>query len=375
MQKVPIAIVGAGNVTNSIHVPAWKRLKNVEIIAICDISEERAERCAKIWKIPKVYTNFEEILENITDENAVIDICTPPSTHASLSVKAMEAGFNVMLEKPMAMDVNDCKKIIDEYRRRKEEVKLCVIHNFLFTLPMLKIKSIIEEKKLDILGVDIRMLHTPEDEMISDRNHWVHSLPGGRFGENLIHPVYVLRNLLGKLAVGDIHVAKRGDYEWVNYDELYATFYSDDKKFGSVYISFNSPRWSSLFNITIYSKKLIIKYDGTNQTLITQGSLLPGYLSNLYEIYNKYHIRLNLLKDVIKTSIQIVGPTLTSLVNGLLRKIFRIKRKKSGHAYIFKAFVNNILNQGDLPYAPEEAYDATITFLKAINQISKKEYS
>ena len=374
MRKVSVAIVGAGNVTNSIHVPAWRSLKNVEVTAICDINKEKAERCAKIWNIPKIYTEFEELLEATRDENTIIDICTPPSTHASLSVKAMEAGFNVMLEKPMAMNIGDCRKIMNEYRRRREEVKLCVIHNFLFALPMLRIKSIIERRKLDILGVDIRMLHTPEDEMISDRNHWVHSLPGGRFGENLIHPVYVLRNLLGELTIGDVYVAKRGDYEWVSYDELYVTFHSNNKKFGSIYISFNSPRWSSLFNIAIYSKELIIKYDGTNQTLIMQGPLLPGYLSNLNKVYNRYHVKLKILKDVAQTSMQIVGPAVSSLISRLVKKIFRIKREKSGHTYLFEAFINSILNQSDLPYTPEEAYDATITFLKVINRISKKEY-
>lgn len=101
------------------------------------------------------------------------------------------------------MSYEECRKIMDEYRRRKGEVRLCIIHNFLFTPPLLEIISIID-KKLDILSVDIRMLHTPKDEMISDRTHWVHKLPGGRFGENLIHPIYILRNLMGKLNVRDV---------------------------------------------------------------------------------------------------------------------------------------------------------------------------
>ena len=53
-----------GNVTNSIHVPAWRSLKNVEVTAICNINKEKAERCAKIWKMLKVYTSFGEMLEN-----------------------------------------------------------------------------------------------------------------------------------------------------------------------------------------------------------------------------------------------------------------------------------------------------------------------
>lgn len=182
-----------------------------------------------------------------------MDLCTPPATHAPLSVKAMENGHHVILEKPMAMSVGETERIYKEYQRTKEEVKLCVIHNFLFEPPILEIKSILEKKRVDVLSIDIRMLHTPNDEMISDRNHWVHSLPGGRFGECLVHPVYLLRNLMGRLNVRDVYGVKRGLYDWVDYDELYATFDSSDK-FGSVHISFNSPRWTTPLSMKIYGR-------------------------------------------------------------------------------------------------------------------------
>jgi len=100
----------------------------------------------------------------------------------------------------MAMSLEESERILKGYQRRKDEVRLCIIHNHLFSPSMLKIKSALEKNKVDVLGVDIRMLHTPPDEMISDRNHWVHSLLG-RFGECLIHPVYLLHNLIGKLNI------------------------------------------------------------------------------------------------------------------------------------------------------------------------------
>jgi len=139
------------------------------------------------------------------------------------------------------------------------------------------------------------MLHTPNDEMISDRSRWVHSLPGGRFGENLIHPIYVLRNLIGELNVRDVCAVKRGYYDWVNYDEPYATFDSGGK-FGTIHISFSSPRYTFPFSIRVYGKELIINYDGTNLTLTTQSVLFQGSLPSLQKVP-----RIRIVKEGLRT--------------------------------------------------------------------------
>ena len=107
------------------------------------------------------------------------------------------------------MNKDDADAILRKYKKLEDEVNLCIIHNFLFEWPVIRLRSILEENNVDILGVDIRMLHTSNDEMISDRGHWVHDLPGGRFGECLIHPICVLTNLIGDLNIRDVYASKR----------------------------------------------------------------------------------------------------------------------------------------------------------------------
>ncbi|MCX8178145.1 MAG: Gfo/Idh/MocA family oxidoreductase [Candidatus Bathyarchaeota archaeon] len=359
--SVEVAIVGAGNAASTIHAPAWKDIRKARLIAVCDANKERAEKFAEIWKVPKIYTDFDDLLEE--EKAALIDICTPADSHAQLCVKAMNNGHHVVLEKPMALNLDDCEQILNEWKKGK--AKLCVIHNFLFEPPMLKIRSLIKKKKLDILSVDIRMLHTVEDEMISNRNHWVHNLPGGRFGESLIHPIYVLRNIVGKLNVRDVYAAKRGLYDWVKYDELYVTLDSNGK-FCTVHVSFNSPRWSSIFNIKVYSKELILTYDGTNQTLLIQGALLPGYLSRGK---GKYRSELKILKDALNTSWQILSSATKSISNRAARAF--LNKRESGHRYLFKSFIDSISEEKETPYSPEEAYDATKTFLEILEILSR----
>ncbi|MCS7109373.1 MAG: Gfo/Idh/MocA family oxidoreductase, partial [Candidatus Micrarchaeota archaeon] len=281
--------------------------------------------------------------------NGIIDLCTPPSTHMPLSIKAMEAGFNVVLEKPMALNIEECKKILKEYQKRKDEVKLLIIHNYLFSPSMLEIKRVLEKNKVEILNVDIRMLHTAKDEMISNRNHWAHSLPGGRFSECLIHPVYLLHILLGNLNLRDVYVTKRGDYGWVKYDELYATFNSDDGKVGSIYISFNSPRETSFPTIRIYGKNLLLNFDGSNSTLTIQ----------------KYSVQSKAVR--VKDSLHVSAQALYST----LKNVFKVLTNKwrSGHEVLFTLFVASLTKNSKIPYTPEEAFEATKTFLKVLEKL------
>jgi predicted dehydrogenase len=347
--KIGIAIVGAGNVANSMHLPSWTKIPEAKVVAVCDVNKENAEKTAKKWKIPKVYTDFDELLEKERGAIAVMDICTPPSTHAPLSIKAMEASFHVLLEKPMAMSLEESEKILREYQRRKDEVRLCIIHNYLFSPSMLKIKSALEKNKVDVLGVDIRMLHTPQDEMISDRNHWVHSLPGGRFGECLIHPIYLLHNLIGKLNVRDVHAWKRGSYEWVKYDELLVTFDSGER-FGSIYISFNSPRETSFPTVRVYGRNLILSFDGTNSTFTIQKSM--DTRSNIRRAVDSLNVSMQLLKSMAKNALEVVTG-----------------KWRLGHENLFRFFVNSILKGNEVPYSPEEAFEANKTFLEVLKRL------
>ena len=55
MKKIKVAVVGAGQVANTIHLPSWKSITEAEVTAICDINKEFAEKTAAEWKVPNVY--------------------------------------------------------------------------------------------------------------------------------------------------------------------------------------------------------------------------------------------------------------------------------------------------------------------------------
>lgn len=110
---VKVGIIGCGGIARGKHMPSLKALPNVEIIAFCDIIEERAIEAAKNYGTPdaKVYTDYKELLKN--EEIEVVHVLTPNREHAEMTIDALYAGKHVMCEKPMAKTAADAKRMCE----------------------------------------------------------------------------------------------------------------------------------------------------------------------------------------------------------------------------------------------------------------------
>lgn len=101
MKTCKIAVIGAGGIADGIHLPVLNRLENVEITAVCDIIKGRAEKAAKTFNIPKVYSLYSEMLES-TDFDAVF-VLTQPDQLFRIAADCLNAGKHVFMEKPMGI--------------------------------------------------------------------------------------------------------------------------------------------------------------------------------------------------------------------------------------------------------------------------------
>ncbi len=109
MRKMKVAIIGGGGIANS-HVGGYKNNSNAaELVAVCDVNEEAAKAFAAKHGIPDVYSDVQKLLAQ--PEIEAVSICTPNFLHAPLSIQALEAGKNVLCEKPMATTVTDAQKM------------------------------------------------------------------------------------------------------------------------------------------------------------------------------------------------------------------------------------------------------------------------
>ncbi|HIE27438.1 TPA: Gfo/Idh/MocA family oxidoreductase [Candidatus Poribacteria bacterium] len=119
-KKVNLAIIGCGGMAGA-HLNSYRELKekgldNFELLAMCDVLEDRAksfsERANQFQeKAPSVYTSVEEMLEK--EELDAADICSPHSYHHINAIPCLEAGVDVMIEKPFSVTIKAGKKIIE----------------------------------------------------------------------------------------------------------------------------------------------------------------------------------------------------------------------------------------------------------------------
>lgn len=121
---VKVGIVGCGGIANGKHMPALSRIKEVEMVAFCDIIVERAEKAAKEYGVEgaRVYKDYKEMLEK--EDLEVVHVLTPNREHASISIDAMEAGCHVMCEKPMAKTYADAKAMLDAQKRTGKKLTI-----------------------------------------------------------------------------------------------------------------------------------------------------------------------------------------------------------------------------------------------------------
>lgn len=328
MKNLNVALIGCGYVTIG-HFQAWRRIPQARIIAVSDLNESLAKGVAEKWRVPHYYKTLSEIAAKGGVD--VVDICTPPQAHAPLAVEAMNAGANVLIEKPMTMTVEDALKIVD--KQKATGVKAGVIHNWLFDAPVLVARRIVEKGELgEVLNVDVEALNTKEDSMAANRQHWSHQLSGGRFSEMLAHPIYLIRHFLrGDVKCVDISVSKIGGYPWMNSDELCATFRVGDK-LGRTYASFNSSR--DAIYVNLYCTYGILKLDLINSTL----NMLPARKIS----------RLNRGSDSLRQAFQLVKWTANNAGKVATRNW------NSGHDMYIKLFAENLLADCAPPVTVED---------------------
>ncbi len=108
MDKVKVALVGFGSMGSG-HYYAYEGIEDMELIAVCDLRTGMAKEKLGERDIP-VYGSLEELLAN--EKPDMIDLVTPSYLHAEMAVKCLEAGINVLCEKPMAIEEEDLQKML-----------------------------------------------------------------------------------------------------------------------------------------------------------------------------------------------------------------------------------------------------------------------
>lgn len=143
MKQVRLGIIGAGLI-GDLHALVYSRLPQVNLVAVCDVDEQRANDLAKKYGVKHVYKDYRELLAN-PDIDAV-SIVTPDFAHRDITVASAEAGKHILVEKPLATTLEDAETIAAAVK--KTGVKLMVDFQNRCNPPFVNAKEKIERGEI-----------------------------------------------------------------------------------------------------------------------------------------------------------------------------------------------------------------------------------
>jgi predicted dehydrogenase len=108
MGKLNVGVIGVGSISE-MHLKSYVANERVNLTSVCDLNEERAREKAQIYKADKVYTDYNEMLKD--EDLDAVSICTWNNGHAEIAVAALNAGKNVLVEKPLSRTVDEALKV------------------------------------------------------------------------------------------------------------------------------------------------------------------------------------------------------------------------------------------------------------------------
>src|SRR6266481_5058136 len=202
-----VGIVGCGHI-GWIHLSYLLKTPGVNVIAVCDQDRDRAKQTACEFRIPSYHETLDELLRQSSPE--VVHILTPPSTHASLAIQALEAGCHVLVEKPFALSLADADRVIATASRTGR--KLCVDHNHLFDPPVLEAIGYLESGALgELLSLNcFQGISLPNGTNPTDVRSWFQDLPLGPIHDVAPHTLAFLLRFVGTPRLTHASVRKEG---------------------------------------------------------------------------------------------------------------------------------------------------------------------
>jgi predicted dehydrogenase len=131
-----VGIVGVGNNAATHHVPAYRLLPSVEVVACCATSLPHAQAGAKRLGIPKAYADVAMMIR--TEGLDAVSICSPNDAHYQNTVDALGAGAHVLCEKPMALDRHQARGMCEAAARADRRTMLAYTYRFVPAAKMAK---------------------------------------------------------------------------------------------------------------------------------------------------------------------------------------------------------------------------------------------
>lgn len=213
------ALIGCGRISPN-HIAA-ARANQLEITAICDI--EPANMADKKLKFElgdsvKQYADYKEMLEK--EKPQLVAIATESGKHASIALDCIEAGCNLIIEKPIALSLADADEIIK--KAAEKGVKVCACHQNRFNKSIQKIRDAVEKKRFGRMFYGTAHIRWCRDYEYYHRAKWrgTWEQDGGALMNQCIHNIDLLRWMMGDEVTEVVGMTDRLNHDYIEAEDL-----------------------------------------------------------------------------------------------------------------------------------------------------------
>ncbi len=236
MQKrLGIGVVGCGRISE-FHLPAIKKIKNVDLIAVADINEEGAKETAKKYDAKRYYLTATELFQDSEIDGVIL--CLPHHLHCSMTLEAAQHNKHILVEKPLALTVKDADRMIQS--AEDKNVILMVGQVQRFFQQYTRVKDYIESGKLGqpLQVIEKRLLKVK----ISPTSWWKSSKKTGGLllPLNGTHSIDFFLSLFNTLPVRVYCETQHNNLEWEGEDEFSLQMKLKNGTIVTMHHSFNS---------------------------------------------------------------------------------------------------------------------------------------
>jgi len=251
------AIIGCGNIAqrHATHID-----NNGKLVAVCDIIPERACELAKKYNA-RSYSDVDLLLTENPDVD-VVSVCSPNGLHAEHSIKALNAGFHVLCEKPMAINVFDCGEMIKA--AEKANKRLFAVKQNRFNPPVVAVKKTIDEGRLGkIFSVQLNCFWNRNADYYKNSWKGTIDLDGGTLFTQFSHFIDLLYWLIGDIRNVECYLknfAHKNIIEFEDTGVVIMEFFNG--AIGALNYTVNSYARNMEGSLTIFAEKGTVKIGG-----------------------------------------------------------------------------------------------------------------
>jgi len=254
MKKLGVVVVGTGFWGRS-HVRVLNSLRNVRVVGICDADLKRAKDVARTFEV-QYCKSLDEILSQREVDAATI--CTPTTTHKEVAMKAIEAGKDVFIEKPIASTSEEARELLSI--AKKEGVQVAVGFVERYNPAVRYIKELVDKRKLGKIILVIARRVTRWPQRIGDV---------GVTKDSAIHDIDIMRYLIG----GDVRTvyAKTGSlvHKFEDFSEILLNFSGGEV--GFIDANWLTPR--KIRKLTVTGSEATATIDYLTQETVVENSI------------------------------------------------------------------------------------------------------